>query len=351
MRLFLALLLVLQSTSCFACPYGSWTFDFAKVGATSRYAKGAILVIGRVAEVAPADKRGIHVVTIEVLKPYTDDLHLGPSAMVTALAEMTRLRGARRCRRNRPLRSARGNRRLSSGIATERELICAICPPRSGGPTIRKLLIGAGVMIGLSAAVALALIPAGVPSEAIQSSVIRTEAMLDRAWSLPVAASFGRRVDWQSNASRCGPASVANVLRSLGEAADTEAEVLAGTGRCWTGFCIVGLTLDELADIARAHTRRKVTVLRDLSEVEFREHLRRSNDPGRRYIINFSRREIFGAGSGHHSPIGGYLEDEDLVLVLDVNRAFQPWLVERERLFAAMDTLDGGSKRGMLMIE
>ena len=89
MRLFLALLLVLQSTSCFACPYGSWTFDFAKVGATSRYAKGAILVIGRVAEVAPADKRGIHVVTIEVLKPYTDDLHLGPSAMVTALAEMT----------------------------------------------------------------------------------------------------------------------------------------------------------------------------------------------------------------------------------------------------------------------
>ena len=216
---------------------------------------------------------------------------------------------------------------------------------------MRKLLIGAGVTIGLSAAVAFALIPAGVPPEAIQSSVIRTEAMLDRAWSLPVAASFGRRVDWQSNASRCGPASVANVLRSLGEAADTEAEVLAGTGRCWTGFCIVGLTLDELADIARAHTRRKVTVLRDLSEEEFREHLRRSNDPGRRYIINFTRQKIFGAGSGHHSPIGGYLEDEDLVLVLDVNRDFQPWLVERERLFAAMDTLDGGSKRGMLMIE
>ena len=213
------------------------------------------------------------------------------------------------------------------------------------------MLIGAGVMIGLSAAVAFALIPAGVPSEAIQSSVIRTEAMLDRAWSLPVAASFGRRVDWQSNTSRCGPASVANVLRSLGEAADTEAEVLAGTGRCWTGFCIVGLTLDELADIARAHTGRKVTVLRDLTAEEFREHLRRSNDPGRRYIINFSAAEIFGAGSGHHSPIGGYLEDEDLVLVLDVNREFRPWLVERERLFAAMDTLDGGSKRGMLVIE
>ena len=64
--------------------------------------------------------------------------------------------------------------------------------------------------------------------------------MLDRAWSLPVAASFGRKLDWQSNGSLCGPASVANVLRSLGEAADTEAEVLDGTGNCWTGFCIMG---------------------------------------------------------------------------------------------------------------
>ena len=124
------------------------------------------------------------------------------------------------------------------------------------------------------------------------------------------------------------PAAVANVNRSLGEAPNTEGKVLAGTGRCWTGVCILGLTLDELADVARANTGRKVTVLRDLGEDEFREHLRRSNDPGRRYIVNFSRKRIFGAGVGHHSPIGGYLEPEDLVFVLDVNRDYQPWLVE-----------------------
>jgi hypothetical protein len=51
------------------------------------------------------------------------------------------------------------------------------------------------------------------------------------------------------------------------------------------------------------------------------------------------------------SPIGGYLEREDLVFVLDVNRAYQPWLVERPRLFGAMDTWDGNKKRGMLLIE
>ena len=37
--------------------------------------------------------------------------------------------------------------------------------------------------------------------------------------------------------------------------------------------------------------------------------------------------------------------------VLDVNRDFQPWLVERRRLFAAMDTFDGEKKRGLLLIE
>jgi hypothetical protein len=62
---------------------------------------------------------------------------------------------------------------------------------------------------------------------------------------------------------------------------------------------------------------------------------------------------LFGKGVGHHSPIAAYLEPEDLVLVLDVNEAFGPWLVSTERLFAAMDTIDpsSGKKRGLLLLE
>jgi hypothetical protein len=37
--------------------------------------------------------------------------------------------------------------------------------------------------------------------------------------------------------------------------------------------------------------------------------------------------------------------------VLDVNPDYQPWLVERTRLFAAVNTLDGDKKRGLLLIE
>ena len=216
----------------------------------------------------------------------------------------------------------------------------------------RRLVFSVIAGIGLLAGAAFLIVaPTRVSQDAIQSSVIRTPELIDRAWKLPVAATFNMDVTWQSNGSRCGPASVANALRSLGEEETTEAEVLDGTGMCWTGLCIIGLTLDELANVAQTKTTRKVSVLRNLTADEFREHMKHANDPGRRYIINFTREKIFGAGSGHHSPIGGYLEAEDLVFVLDVNEDYKPWLVERERLFSAMDTLDGDKKRGLLLIE
>ena len=209
-------------------------------------------------------------------------------------------------------------------------------------------IVVAGALLGTGA---LVIGQSHVPAQIIASSVTRTPELMERAWRLPVAATFQRRVSWQSNGSRCGPAAVANAYRSLGEAVSTEGKVLAGTGRCWTGLCILGLTLDELAEVAQANTSRKITVLRDLNEEQFREHMRRSNDPDRRYVVNFSREQIFGAGVGHHSPIGGYLEADDLVFVLDVNSDYQPWLVERKRLFAAVNTLDGDKKRGLLLIE
>ncbi len=215
----------------------------------------------------------------------------------------------------------------------------------------RRWLVSLAIFLGLLVGAAFFALPPSVPDAAIRTAVTRTPVLMDQAFSLPVAASFGRDITWQSNGSRCGPASLANINRSIGEEETTEEAVLDGTGYCWTGYCIVGLTLDELAEVARARTERKVTVLRDLSEDEFLDHLKKANDPARRYIVNFTRQAIFGAGAGHHSPIGGYLEKEDMVLVLDVNEAFKPWLVERKRLYDAMNTWDGDRKRGMLLIE
>src|SRR5205814_9068953 len=69
------------------------------------------------------------------------------------------------------------------------------------------------------------------------------------------------------------------------------------------------------------------------SDLVFRAHLRFANDTSRRYVVNFTRGPLFGMGGGHHSPIAGYLVNEDLVLVLDVNEKYGPWLVKSERLY------------------
>ena len=178
-------------------------------------------------------------------------------------------------------------------------------------------------------------------------------ALLYRAWTLPVAALYRSDIEFQRNASFCGPTSIANLLRSLRLPGD-QATVLDGTGiGTVMGYLPGGVTLDQLATIAEQKVNRKVTVLRDLDVEGFRDHLRLANDRSRRYVINFTRGALFGAGGGHHSPIAGYLFDEDLVLVLDVNENYGPWLVRSDRLYEAMNTLDGGAqkKRGLLLIE
>jgi len=178
-------------------------------------------------------------------------------------------------------------------------------------------------------------------------------ALLERAWSLPVARTFLHELDFQSNGSVCGPTSVANVFRSLGEGPVTPRAVLEGSGKCPLDFCFGGLTLDELADLARSKSRRSVTVLSGLSLDEFRMHMRHTNDPNRRYLVNFQRGLLFGVGYGHHSPIAGYLEDRDLVFVLDVNAKFGPWLVPTERLYNAVNAPDPSTSkpRGLLLIQ
>lgn len=179
-------------------------------------------------------------------------------------------------------------------------------------------------------------------------------ALLERAWSLPVAAVYKRDgVDFQHNGSFCGPTSAVNVLRSLGASTD-QAHVLDGTDvHTHFGLVIPGITLDQLADVVRAKSGKHVSVLRDLTLEQFRAEVAKSNDPALRYTVNFHRGPLFGKGGGHHSPIGGYLAAEDLVLVVDVNKSYQPWLVPTARLFAAVDTIDKqtGKKRGLLRIE
>jgi hypothetical protein len=149
-----------------------------------------------------------------------------------------------------------------------------------------------------------------------------------------VATLYRAGIDFQRNVSFCGPASVVNVLRSRHQPGD-QATILQGTDISTVMGIVPGVvTLDELAEVARKKLGSTVTVLRDLGPAGFREHLRHAKDLSRRYVVNFARGPLFGAGGGHHSPIAGYLVDDETARRGGCNRHEVPatgsrWILHR----------------------
>lgn len=183
--------------------------------------------------------------------------------------------------------------------------------------------------------------------ESIRSSpTYQRPDLLKKAWGLTVARLYSPLLS-QGFTSVCGPTSVGNVLRSMG---------VASGKNPLRGFGLRAMSLEQLAREAAAVVPEgwRVQVVRPETAEAFREELRASNDLNRRYVANFARTSLFGHGSGHHSPIGGYLEDEDLAFVLDVNSGYGPWLVRPERLLEAMNTTadwSTGKTRGLARFE
>jgi hypothetical protein len=170
--------------------------------------------------------------------------------------------------------------------------------------------------------------------------------LLERAFELPVAKTYLPLLS-QSFTSICGPTSVANVLRSMG--VRSRPNPLRGIG-------LRAMSLDQLAteSAEKVPAGWQTRVLRPRTVDELRAELLTTNEPNRRYVANFSRGPLFGRGGGHHSPIGGYLETEDLAFVLDVNASFGPWLVDPMHLFSAINTTadwSTGKTRGLVRFE
>ncbi len=225
----------------------------------------------------------------------------------------------------------------------------------------RKILLALGIVIALMGGAVVVLPPLLFGDHVDYSQVVSIKtspeyqdpALLAKGWQLPVAALYHKQIDYQKNPSFCGPTSIVNVMRSLGTTSE-QSTVLQDTGVKTTfGMLWGGITLDNLAEVARKKLGKTVTVLRGLDRDTFRDHMTHSNDLDRRYTANFSRGPLFGKGGGHHSPIAGYLADQDLVLVLDVNDSYKPWLVKSDRLLEAVNTLDRGAakQRGLLLIQ
>lgn len=115
-----------------------------------------------------------------------------------------------------------------------------------------------------------------------------------------------------------------------------------------------GLSLDELACLARCNGAEVELQRADAHGLqELREALATSARGDAVLIASYDRAALGQTGSGHSSPLGGYHQARDLVLVLDVARfKYPPHWVPAERLWAAMQPLDPatGKARGWMVL-
>ena len=204
--------------------------------------------------------------------------------------------------------------------------------------------------------------------------------LLAKAAQLPVARRYLRgqwqNVVFQPREGYCGHASVYTVLLSL-----SDSEPKMGPSVPVVSFPMFPrpFVVDNLAVLLEQELRARAIPFRDVAVIrhvdcsstscsaltleEFRQRLRETNDPHYRFIANFLRSPLFYCDSGngmqfrklfggHFSPIAGYLEDEDLALVLDVNRKFGFWLVPAPRLYEACCARDfsSGRARGLIRV-
>ena len=175
---------------------------------------------------------------------------------------------------------------------------------------------------------------------------------LQQALGAAPAQAYLADFRFQASPSTCGPTALRNVLTSLGVQVDSERALFGDHRLAWWKALGLGMTLDELARLARANTSYLVDILRIGSLKAFRAVLAEANAPGTRLIVNFDRAPLFGVAVGHFSPIGGYDPTTGLVTLLDVTEGYGFSLVPDALLFRATRTEDplSGRARGLLRI-
>ncbi|KNC99293.1 uncharacterized protein SPPG_05547 [Spizellomyces punctatus DAOM BR117] len=117
-----------------------------------------------------------------------------------------------------------------------------------------------------------------------------------------------------------------------------------------------GITLPEFVCLARcnglkAHLRRadKITKEQFLADLK-----QTSREPKEFLVVSYDRGTLQQTGTGHFSPVGGYNESEDMVLILDVARFKYPaYWVPFDLLWQSLQPCDTttGKPRGYVILK
>ena len=151
----------------------------------------------------------------------------------------------------------------------------------------------------------------------------------------------------QSRRAFCGVASSAIVINAaLQRRPPLTQETLftptASSVRSELAVSFSGLTLDQLADIIRAHGLHVQVVHAAQSSLEAFRNTARAMlaEPLTFLIVNYDRATLEQDGAGHISPVGAYSPETDRMLVLDVAAYKYPYT------WVPASKLKTGSRRG-----
>eukprot|EP01080_Neovahlkampfia_damariscottae_P009317 gene9317-1405_t len=171
----------------------------------------------------------------------------------------------------------------------------------------------------------------------------------------------------QNEPAYCGLGTIAMVLNALG----------IDPGRLWKGpwryfseekleTCKKienikknGITFQEFCCISKlngAHVEKYLAS--ETTKENFRNEIKKSIESMKtenesHVVVSFDRSKLGQTGTGHFSPIGGYNEEKDMVLILDVARfKYPPYWTSIDLLWDSLLTVDedSGTSRGFCSI-
>lgn len=158
----------------------------------------------------------------------------------------------------------------------------------------------------------------------------------------------------------CGPATSAAVINAARHPSNQVTQfslfdTAAPNTKSELAVSLSGLTLEELAQLLRAHGLVVRTVHAEHSDVAaFRAAAQAAlSEPLTFVVVNYDRRALNQSGAGHISPVGAYSTATDRLLVMDVATYKYPYTwVPVHQLWAAMNTVDrdSGRTRGYLLV-
>jgi hypothetical protein len=113
-----------------------------------------------------------------------------------------------------------------------------------------------------------------------------------------------------------------------------------------------GITMSEFSCLASCNGASVVTKFGSaFTEEDLRNDVRHAavQENGLVLVVSYDRASVGQTGTGHFSPIGGYLASQDMVLVMDVARfKYPPHWMKLSELYHSMQPLDPvtGKSRG-----